>query len=168
MAGIFCFTCSCCGKLHEGSPSFGFKFPDPLLGQTTEIKENVKAGEDLCFYADEDGMHYFARVVLNIPIHGVSEPFTWGIWVSLSKDSYEHYVKTWNEPDTSNAYFGWVCSKLPYYQNTYSLATDVHQQAEGKRSYLCLHEIENELYNDFKNGISIEKAQKIAEIAMHG
>ena len=27
MTPIFAFTCSCCGNLHEGSPSFGFKAP---------------------------------------------------------------------------------------------------------------------------------------------
>ena len=27
MTAIFAFTCSCCGNLHEGSPSFGFKAP---------------------------------------------------------------------------------------------------------------------------------------------
>ena len=27
MTPIFAFTCSCCGKLHEGSPSFDFKAP---------------------------------------------------------------------------------------------------------------------------------------------
>jgi hypothetical protein len=90
MAGIFSFKCSCCGKLHEGSPSFGFKAPDPYLDQTEEIKEKGKLGDDLCYYEDEDGVHYFARTIIEVPIHGVSEPFMWGVWVSLSKESYEH------------------------------------------------------------------------------
>ena len=55
MAGIFSFKCSCCGKQHEGSPSFGFKAPDPWLGQPEEIKQAGKIGDDLCYYTDEDG-----------------------------------------------------------------------------------------------------------------
>jgi len=168
MAGIFSFKCSCCGKIHEGSPSFGFKAPDPWLSQPEDIRENGKVGEDLCYYTDEDGTHYFARVIIEIPIHEVSEPVMWGVWVSLSKESYEHYLETWDELDTDRAYFGWFCSRLPYYDSTHSLATDVHPQPNGARPNLCLHEAEHELYHGFTNGISIEKAQKIAEIAMHG
>ena len=55
MAGIFSFKCSCCGKQHEGSPSFGFKAPDPWFGQPEEIKQAGKIGDDLCYYTDEDG-----------------------------------------------------------------------------------------------------------------
>ena len=55
MAGIFSFKCSCCGKQHEGSPSFGFKAPDPWLGQPEEIKQEGKIEDDLCYYTDEDG-----------------------------------------------------------------------------------------------------------------
>ncbi|CAA0090549.1 Uncharacterised protein [BD1-7 clade bacterium] len=168
MAGIFSFTCSCCGNIHEGSPSFGFKAPDPWLMQPEEIKANGKINDDLCYYTDADGTHYFARVIIEIPIHGVTEPFMWGVWVSLSEKSYNHYVDTWDEPDTSNGYFGWFCSELPYYASTHSLATDVFPQSEGARPLLCLHETDHEFYHDFTNGISIEKAQKIAELCMHG
>ncbi|UTW44157.1 DUF2199 domain-containing protein [bacterium SCSIO 12696] len=168
MAGIFSFKCSCCEEQHEGSPSFGFKAPDPWLGQPDEIKEKGKASDDLCYYTDEDGTHYFARVVIEIPIHGVSDPFMWGVWVSLSKESYEHYFETWDEPDLERGYFGWFCNALPYYESTHSLAADVYQQPDGARPHIFLHEIDHELYHDQANGISIEKAQKIAEIAMHG
>ena len=54
MAGIFSFKCSCCGKQHEGSPSFGLKVPDPWLGQPEEIKQEGKIEDDLCYYTDED------------------------------------------------------------------------------------------------------------------
>ncbi|HEY1092970.1 MAG TPA: hypothetical protein VGE47_17860, partial [Burkholderiaceae bacterium] len=27
MAAIFAFKCNCCGDLHEGSPSFGYRMP---------------------------------------------------------------------------------------------------------------------------------------------
>lgn len=92
----------------------------------------------------------------------------WGVWVSLSQESFDHYVETWNEPDTERAYFGWFCSKLLYYESTHLLATDVRPQADGQRPSLVLHETDHELYEDFVNGITIENAQRIAEIAMHG
>lgn len=168
MAAIFSFTCSCCGELHEGSPSFGFNAPNPYLDQSEQVQDKGELGSDLCLYEDEDGMHYFIRVVLNIPIIGVTEPFMWGVWVSLSKESYDHYVETYDEPDEGNGYFGWFCNYLPWYSDTYAMATDVRPQTGGDRPYLELHESEHELYLDYANGISIEKAQEIAEKCMHG
>jgi len=168
MAGIFCYTCSCCGELHEGSPSFSFNAPNPYLEQSEEIKKEGKSGSDLCYYKDEDGYHYFVRVIVEIPIIGIEDPFMWGVWVSLSEESYEHYVETFDEPDIDKAYFGWFSNYLPYYDQTYALATEVIPRENGERPYLNIHEVDHEFYDDFKNGITIEKAQKIAEICMHG
>ncbi len=167
MAGIFSFKCSSCGKVHEGSPSFGFDAPDPYLEQSETIQNKGELSSDLCQYEDEDGMHYFARVIIEIPIIGVTEPFMWGVWVSLSKESYDHYVETYDNPERDKIYFGWFCNYLPYYENTHALATDVQPEEKGQRPTLKLHETNHELYDDFTNGISIEKAQKIAETCMH-
>ena len=114
MAGIFSFKCSSCGEIHEGSPSFGFKAPDPYLEQSKEIQDEGQLGSDLCFFQDEDGKHYFIRVILEIPIQGVEGPFMWGVWVSLSEQSYQRYIETYDSPDTNDCYFGWLCNHLPY------------------------------------------------------
>jgi hypothetical protein len=67
-------------------------------------------GTGLCRYEDEDGEHLFIRVCLEVPIHGVSEPFIWGVWVSLSRKSFDRYVETCDAPDTDDDYFGWLCN----------------------------------------------------------
>ncbi|MCG9630417.1 DUF2199 domain-containing protein [Vibrio sp. Isolate30] len=168
MAAIFSFKCSSCDETHEGSPSFSFRAPDPYLEQPDEIQEAGKLGTDLCYYKDLDGYHYFARVVIEIPIIGMADPFLWGVWVSLSRESYEHYLDTYEEPDVNKNYFGWLCNYLPYYESTYAMATDVCPRVDGERPYLVIHETEHEFYSDYINGISVEKAQKIAELCMHG
>lgn len=167
MAGIFSFKCSNCGEIHEGSPSFGFRAPDPYLEQSQEIQDAGKLGEDVCWYEDEDGMHYFIRVCLEVPIHGVSEPFLWGVWVSLSKQSFERYVETYDSPDMDAEYFGWFCNYLPYYPGTYGIKTKAHPRPDGIRPYLVLEETDHPLSIDFHQGISIEKAQEIAEQLLH-
>ena len=168
MAGIFSFKCSSCDEIHEGSPSFGFNAPDPYLEQSEEIQSKGKLSDDLFYYEDEDGIHYFARVTVEIPIHGIEDGFLWGVWVSLSKASYEHYVNNFTKEEIDQGYFGWFSNYLPYYSNTYALATNVYPQANGKRPILELQETDHELYHDFTNGISITKAQKIAELCIHG
>ncbi len=167
MAGIFSFKCATCDELHEGSPSFAFRAPDPYLEQPKEVQEAGKLGSDLCKYADEDGMHYFIRVCLEVPIHGVTDPFLWGVWVSLSEKSFNRYVETYDAPDTRDEYFGWFCNYVPCYENTFALKTTVHPRAGNDRPYIKLEKTDHPLSIDFHEGISIQRAQELAERVMH-
>jgi hypothetical protein len=167
MGAIFSFKCSCCGKIHEGSPGFSFKGPAPFFEQSEEVQKQGKLSSDLCYYTDDEGVHYFIRVVLEIPIHGVEESFMWGVWVSLGEQNYKRYVETYDKPDTNDCYFGWFSNYLPFYKNTYALKTDVHPREGGDRPYIELHEAEHELAVDFHNGITIQRAQEIAEKCLH-
>ncbi len=167
MTSIFSFKCSTCGEVHEGSPSFAFHAPDSYLEQPKEVQEAGELSGDLCRYEDEDGMHHFIRVCLEVPIHGVSEPFLWGVWVSLSEKNFARYVETYDHPDTSDCYFGWLCNYLPYYPNTYALKTQVHPRDGNARPYIVLDETNHPLSVDFREGISIQKAQEIAEQITH-
>lgn len=167
MAGIFSFQCTTCGQVHEGSPSFAFDAPAPYLEQSEEVREAGSLSSDLCTYEDEDGMHYFIRVCLEVPIHGVSEPFLWGVWVSLSETSFERYVETYDAPDINDCYFGWLCNYLPYYPNTYAMETQVHPRNGNTRPYIELDDSDHLLAVHFRQGISIERAQEIAEKIAH-
>jgi hypothetical protein len=168
MAAIFSFKCASCEDIHEGSPSFSFRAPDPWLAQTDAVQAAGHLGSDVCRYEDEDGHHFFVRVVLEVPIHGIADPFLWGVWVSLSETNYERYTDTYDEPDTSARYFGWFCNALPWYPQTLSLKTSVRPRADKQRPYIVLEETEHPLSIDFRQGISVQRAQEIAEAVMHG
>lgn len=167
MAAIFSFKCSTCGEVHEGAPSFGFRAPDPYLEQPKDIQGAGKLGTDLCRYTDKDGEHFFIRVCLEVPIHGTTELFTWGVWVSLSETSFARYVETYDTPDTSDRFFGWLSNHLPYYEKTYALKTMVHPRADGIRPFIVLEKSGHPLSTDFHSGISIQRAQEIAEQVLH-
>ncbi len=167
MAAIFSFKCSLCGKIHEGSPSFAFQAPDPYLQQSPEIKEAGYLTGDLCEYEDEDGMHHFVRVCLEVPIHGVSEPFLWGVRVSLSEKNFRRYIETYDNPDPNDRCFGWFCNRLPYCPVSYSLKAEVHPCTGGERLFIVLENTDHPLSVDFHQGISIQKAQEIAEAMAH-
>ncbi|HCH0555852.1 TPA: DUF2199 domain-containing protein [Pseudomonas aeruginosa] len=169
MAAIFEFTCSCCGKRHEGSPSFGYKAPmyyDVLSGQDKQSLATLT--DDLCEIASHEGTDYFARVALELPIQGVEEPFLWGVWVSLSRESFERYTSTWGEHDESDSYFGWFSNRLPYYPDTINLKTNVRPRNGGLRPYLELAPSAHPLAIHYSEGLSIQEAQRIAEKVIHG
>lgn len=168
MAGIFAYTCSCCGKRHEGSPSFSFAAPTYYESLSEEEREkSASLTSDLCTITYGDQMDRFIRVVLEIPILGVTDPFMWGIWVSLSAGSFERYTSTWGEHDESDSYFGWFSNVLPYYPNTINLKTNVRPRNGGLRPYLELQDTDHPLSVHVRDGLTIQEAQSIAEHVLH-
>jgi hypothetical protein len=171
MAAIFAFKCKSCGDLHEGSPSFAFLAPDHYDELSDEQKAANKLSDDLCVI-DRDGETYrFVRAVLEIPIHGVSDPFLWGVWVSLSERSFERYVETFDRPIAGEGFFGWVCNDIDLYPSENMRAADVIVQAGNNRPKVILHRRDHPrtdaLAIDQVQGISIARAQELAEAAMH-
>jgi hypothetical protein len=167
VAGIFAFRCSACSKIHEGSPSYGFRAPDPFLEQPPQIQSAGRLSDDFCEYEDEDGRHYFVRGCIEVPIHGVSDPFLWGVWTSLSEQNYRRYADTYDSSDVTDRYLGWLCNYLPYYPKTYALKTHVHPRIGGVRPYVVPESTDHPLSIDFHEGISVARAQEIAESLLH-
>lgn len=171
MAAIFAFKCSCCGELHEGSPSIGYRMPDQYASLSQEQRAAMgELSEDLCTISHDDGVDYFIRTILEVPIHGVEEPFLWGIWVSLSEKSYRRYVETYDDPVEGDGFFGWVCNEIPAYPFEGARPADVHVQLGRQRPKVILHRNGREqdpLVRDQVHGISAMRAQEIAEQVFH-
>jgi hypothetical protein len=171
MPAIFAFRCSCCGEVHEGSPSIAFRAPDQFAGLSDEQQAKMgRLSSDFCTITHEDHTDYFIRAVLEVPIHGIEEPFLWGVWVSASKGNFERYWETYDEPVAGDGFFGWLCNALRPYPWDCSRPADVHIQLNGKRPKVVLHRGDPEhdpLVIDQMNGISVARAQQIAEQAIH-
>lgn len=168
MAAIFAFKCSCCGEIHEGSPSFSFRAPayyDQL--DAVQQREIATLDADTCTIRDGEHVDFFVRACLEVPIHGIESPFLWGVWVSLSEASFKRYLDTWDAPDLNDSYFGWFSNQLPFYPDTINLKTQAHPRAGGNRPTLELEPTGHPLAIDFATGISVERAQEIAEAVMH-
>lgn len=167
MAGIFSYKCVTCSKIHEGSPSYGFATPwhyDTLSG---DQRSNAKLSEDVCLIEDTDHVDCFIRVCLEVPIIGVDQPFLWGVWISVSVDSFERYHETWDHPVETDEYFGWLCTKLPLYPDTLGLKTLAHPRSNGQRPTITLEATDHPLSVDFREGITIQQAQEMAEQLTH-
>src|SRR6266478_1691053 len=107
----FEFTCASCGQVHKGSPSFSFMAP-VYFSEEEMKKGNATLDSDFCVIGNSD---FFIRTILEIPIQGHDEPFTWGVWVSLKKENFEVYKSGFLSGQQDGEYFGWLSSRLPYY-----------------------------------------------------
>lgn len=173
----FSYRCSECGELHTGAPSFSFKYPIYYLDVPEVERENqILLSDDLCQIEpgadDPDGeMIYCIRVILEIPIKGSHDPFTWGVWVTQSKESFERYAETFGEDQSAEVSFGWLAVNMPFYNNTERgeplehLECDVQWGIVGQRPEVHLWECDHQLSVDQRNGISWEKAAEIANLA---
>lgn len=163
---IFKYKCVTCGEVHEGSPSFSSEAPAQYENKTSvfsKIFSKNYLDNDFC----RNGNDFFIRVVLKIPIIDIGEPFTWGVWVSQSKENFEYYKNHFYDNLIGKETFGWLCNALPYYENTIGLKAMVLFQNNKQRPKIYLQECEHELSKDFHQGISIQKAKEIANIAYH-
>lgn len=171
MAAIFAFTCSCCGKLHEGSPSFGFRAPDHYSSLSEEQKLEVGSlSNDFCTIGNGEGTDFFIRAFPEVPIHGIERPFLWGVWVSLSQKSFERYRETYNSQVEGEIFFGWVCNSIALYPHHSPRRADVVVKGDKCRPRIVLHRgdpNDDPLAIDQAHGISILRAQSLAERAMH-
>ena len=101
-----------------------------------------------------------------MPIHGVDEPFLWGVWATQSKANFDLYLETFdNSPD--NVTFGYLANQLPGYPDTLSLQLNTHWQASKSRPLIDLRPCDHPLYKDWSEGIPWERAIELDQAVRH-
>jgi len=103
-------------------------------------------------------------------VHGADEPFSWGVWVSLSEQSFLTWVKNFDQQRRSHVgpFFGWLNAWLKPYPETLNLKTHVHLRDNGVRPWIELEPTDHPLAVEQRNGISIDRVAEIYAIMMHG
>ena len=129
--------------------------------------EDSELTSDVCVIKGE---HFFVRGIVEIHVHGADEPFTWGVWVTLSGPNFK---KTLDLVETEGReseppYFGWLSTELPVYgTSTVNLKTHVHTQRVGLRPTIELEPTDHPLAVEQRTGITLERVQEIAEQVLH-
>jgi hypothetical protein len=169
------FTCACCGKTVSGLPDLAFDAPlYYALIPEAERAARARLDADFCVIDGEDGEDRFIRAICPVPIRGTEEFFAWGVWVSLSVDSFERYRSSFEEPDQSKlgGMFGWLCNRLPPYPDTSQLQTSVILQDGRQRPLVWVNQAHDDhpLYIDQREGITTERLGEIyaSEICKSG
>jgi hypothetical protein len=116
-----------------------------------------------------NGEHFFVRGLLELPVEGLDQPFVWGVWVSLSEESFRHVTDRWHSPGRENddPYFGWLSTTLDYEPSTLNLKTMLHSRPVGERPWIELEPTDHPLALEQHHGISQARLQQIVETALH-
>jgi hypothetical protein len=161
------WTCRCCGKQFNSLPlDYAPLAPDPWLAiPEAEREKRARLNSDVCII---DGEEFYLRGCLEIPILSSSELFIWGVWVSLSRASFERVNELWNVDvnDNEPPFFGWLCNNLPVYPQTLGLKTNVHLRNNRRRPFVEVEPTDHLLAQEQRAGISFQRVEEIATVLL--
>lgn len=161
------FTCACCGDRHP-------ELPMNYTAGSPAVWDPSFDGADDCLLSSDQcvvrGQHYFVKGLIEIPVLGGDEVFSWGVWVSLSRENFSRAADLWDTPgrESEPPYFGWLTTELPVYPaTTLNLKTYVHTRPVGERPHVELEPTDHPLAVEQRTGITPERVREIAAAVLH-
>lgn len=162
------FACTICGKHHDVLPlSYSIKAPKAALEiPGDQLEQRVLLTPDQCVV---DGKAFYLRGRIPVPVVGLDEPFIWGVWAEVSPKDFIRTIELWKVEgrETQQPFPGWLDTDMPIFGNTLNLEVDVWTQPVGRRPHFLLIDEEHPLAIEQKNGISMQRAEQIAEQMLH-
>ncbi len=146
--------------------------PDPWQG-TKHYEPNGALRVDGNFLSQDlcvlDGQHFMIRATLDIPVHDMDEPFSFGAWSSLSRTNFDKYLAGFddgNYPDMG-PWSGWLCTTLGDYTGAEPLGVWVSPQLGRQRPKLFVHDDHHTLAIAQDQGISAERVLELYDYYGH-
>ena len=162
------FDCHVCGRHHAVLPlSYSVKAPVAAAAvPKDELEQRVVLTADQCVI---DGRFYYVRGRFAVPVHGLDEPFIWGVWARLRPEDFYQTNKLWTDPRRVDepAYAGLLNSELPLYGDTMNLPVHVVTQPVGRRPHFFVVNTKHPLAVEQRDGLSMERVIEIAELMLH-
>ena len=158
------FDCGVCGRHHNVLPlSYSVKAPLAALAvPRPEWDRRVVISADQCVIDDR---FYYVRGRFAVPVHGLDEPFIWGVWARLRDRDFFRTNQLWNDParTAEPAYAGLLNSDLPMYGYTLNLPVHVQTMPVGRRPHSFPVDTSHPLAVEQAAGMSMERVVQIAE-----
>jgi hypothetical protein len=163
------FDCAGCGRRHDEMP-LSFHAPAPAVwSDSLAGRPDCELTSDVCVI---HGEHFFVRGLIEVPLLGRDEHFEWGVWVSLSEDSFWRMADAWDTPGREAAapVFGWLSTELPTFsESTLNLKTMVHTQPVGLRPLIQVEPTEHPLAVEQRDGLAWDAVTaRVSQLLHHG
>jgi len=148
-------------------PTFGADAPLYFHGVPPEERgSRCLLDSDTCIV---DQKAFFVRGYLELPVHSETEAFSWGVWVSLSRDHFAEFMAHFDAPQRSHIgpFFGWLSAGPPLYPSTENLKTRAHFRGDGIRPYIEVEPTDHPLAVEQRNGSSVDRVAEIYAFLEH-
>ena len=166
------WTCAGCSEVHHGVMDLAAFAPDPWPhGEEKEPNAALRfdgdfLSEDFCVLG---GKYFMVRAVLEIPVHGLADKFSFGCWSTLSRENFERYLDGFDHSDYPDwgPWSGWLCNQLETYLGTDPQSVWVYPQPDRQRPTLRIMDADHRLAIDQHDGITIERLAEILRYYGH-
>ncbi|QNI36428.1 DUF2199 domain-containing protein [Edaphobacter albus] len=161
------FACTVCGQRHELPLQYSVNAPQAVLAVPPEERDRrIVMTPDQCVI---DGKDFYLRGRILLPILDSAEPFVWGVWAEVSPKSFLRANELWNTPGRENepSFPGWLNSDIFLFGSTLNLEVNIHTQPVGERPQFTISDPNHPLAIEQRNGITLERAEEIAEMILH-
>jgi hypothetical protein len=162
------FICSTCGQQHAGLPmDYSFGLPDDVYALDYLARYlRSRSNNDLCTL---DETRHFVRGVIPIPFEGSEETYCWGVWVEVSREDHDKYVRGYDEDLSAEPSFpGKLANDIPGHGGTIGLPVIARFDAPGKRPNYYLEASSSHLLaQDQQQGIDAARHHSILEAVGH-
>jgi hypothetical protein len=157
------YYCGVCGKYHREIPmNYGAEAPSAYAALDEDSLKNTELTQDLCVI---DQNRFFIKGRIKIPVEGKEEPFSWNVWVEISKDDFEREQELWDDENRflNPPYSGILNTPLYVYPDTLGLKVSVQTQKVGLIPDITIVESDHPLFLEQENGIKMERVISFAK-----
>ena len=130
-----------------------------------EARDMAELSSDFCVIKYPETTDRFIRCTLTIKVKDHFENLEYGVWASLSEQSFQDYIDNFSNPDHDATYFGWFANDLPEYRiPDEGIPTNVCTRKGGQRPEIQPHRsAENKLSFEYHQGITEAEAKRRIE-----
>lgn len=155
------YKCPKCGKEHDQIPAIGFNIPHYYNVLSEQDKNEIaELTSDFCIIRHPEQTDRFIRAYLRMQINDSCEDLDYGIWVSVSEQTFCEYNSEFGDNKEGQTYFGRIANEISDYQeSTLGIHVNVETRANGSRPELIPHESEHQLVTEWKQGITLKDAE---------
>ncbi|MGV9313590.1 DUF2199 domain-containing protein [Streptomyces sp. NPDC003691] len=167
MINVTGFTCSCCGRQHPELPMNYSTTAPYMWDESFSERSDCLLSSDQCVV---QAQHYFVKGLVEIPVVGSDDVFSWAVWVSLSRENFSRAADRWNTVgrEAEEPYFGWLSTDLlSYSPSTINLKTHVHTRPVGRSFLIELEPTNHPLAVEQRTGITLDRVREIAAAVLH-
>lgn len=142
---------------NEENEAANQELPPPSV--LKELPANL-LDTDVCII---DGEYYFIRGNIHLPIIGTKETFRWGVWGSLSRENFDKFLATIDDPKRAELppMFSWLSSFVVEYPDTINIKMLAHIQKPYDRPIFELEHTDHPLCQEYHHGITPVRVKEI-------
>lgn len=162
------YYCDECGKYHRDIPmNYGAKAPSAYAALTEDEQKDCELTQDICVINQS---RFFIKGQIKIPVEGNEDPFSWNVWVEISRTDFENEQERWTEENRflKPPYSGILDTLLNVYPNTIGLKVKVQTQTLGLIPDISILESNHPLFLEQENGINMDRVISFAKTILYG